>query len=143
VSGIALVVDTNVFVSARNRNEGGSDACRAFLSSVDRGEVRGIVSTLTLAELRAGFTAGEVAAVWRPLLSHLLTSSNYRIEAVTAPIAERAGELRARYRLSLADAAIVATGLELEAAGLVSQDSDLRKKQTELPVRSPSVAGRT
>ena len=138
MSGIALVVDTNVFVSARNRNELSWAACRSFLTKVDRGEVFAIVSTLTLAELRAGFTDRELPTVWKPLLSHLFTSPNYRLQPVTAAIAERAGEIRARDRLPLADAAILATGLELGATGLVTQDLSLGKKQSRLPTRLPS-----
>lgn len=138
MSGIALVVDTNVFVSARNRRELTWEACRAFLTKVDRGEVLGIVSTLTLAELRAGFTDLETPTVWKPLLSHLFTSPNYRLEPVSPVIAERAGEVRARDRIPLADAVIVATGLELGAAGLVTQDLALGRKQSALPTRHPA-----
>jgi predicted nucleic acid-binding protein len=137
VSGTALVVDTNIFVSARNRGEPGFEACRAFLARLDRGEERGIVSTLTLAELRAGFAEHEVPTVWRPMMSHFLTSPNYRIEPVSPSIAERAGELRARYRLRLADAVVVATGLECRAACVVTQDREIRTKQSGLAVRGP------
>lgn len=137
MSGTALVLDTNIFVSARNRGEAGFEACRAFLARVDRGEDRAIVSTLTLAELRAGFADREVRTVWRPMMSHFLTSPNYRIEPVSPSIADRAGELRARCRLRLADAVIVATGLECGATGILTQDQDLRNKQSEISVRGP------
>ncbi len=137
MTGIALVVDTNIFVSARNRHEAGSLACRAFLKKVDNGGFRAIVSTLTVAELRAGFSDPELPTVWRPLLSHLVTSPNYQVAPVTYSIAERAGELRARRRLALADATIVATGLELGANELVTQDFGIGQKQQELRVRPP------
>ncbi len=137
MSGIPVVVDTNIFVSARNRPEAGWAACRALLERVDEGELRAIVSALTLAELRAGFREREVPTVWRPLLSHLLTSPNYRVEPVTPSIAERAGVLRARSRLGLADAIIVATGLEAGAAELVTQDLGIGQKENELPTRPP------
>jgi predicted nucleic acid-binding protein len=135
VSGTALVVDTNIFVSARNRGETGFAACRALLARIDRGEERAIVSALTLAELRAGFAEREVPTVWRPMMSHLLTSPNYHVEPLTASIADRAGELRARCRLRLADAVIVATGLESKASAVITQDREIRTKQSELPAR--------
>ena len=137
MSGTALVVDTNIFVSARNRSETGFEACRAVLAHIDRGEQLAIVSSLTLAELRAGFADREVPTVWRPMLSHFLTSPNYRIAPVSPSIADRAGELRSRFRLRLADAVIVATGLECEAAGVITQDREIRTKQSAIPVRLP------
>ena len=137
MSGTALVVDTNIFVSARNRGETGFEACRAFLAHIDRGEELAVVSSLTLAELRAGFADREVPTVWRPMLSHFLTSPNYRIEPVSPSIAERAGELRARFRLRLADAVIVATGLECKASGVITQDREIRTKQSDLLARLP------
>jgi predicted nucleic acid-binding protein len=137
VSGTGLVIDTNIFVAARNRYESGWTACRGFLARVDSGEQKAIVSAITLAELRAGFSAEEIPTVWRPMLSHFLTSPNFRVESVSAPIADRAGALRSIRRLSLADAVIVATGLELGADGIVTQDASLRKRQSEIPIRSP------
>ncbi|MCI4352685.1 MAG: PIN domain-containing protein [Thermoplasmata archaeon] len=137
MSGLDAIVDTNVFVSARNPQERGFAACRKLLDRLDRGEFRAVISTVTIAELRAGFVPEEVPTVWRPMLTHLLTSANYRVEPVGPEIAERAGELRASSRLTLPDSIIVATGQLVGVPILVSQDKELGRQQHVLPVRSP------
>jgi predicted nucleic acid-binding protein len=137
VSGPDVVVDTNVFVSARNRHERGYPACRKLIDRIDAGEFRAIISAITIAELRAGFSPEEVRTVWRAVLSHFLTSSNYRVEPVAVDIADSAGELRAASHLTLPDAIVVATGQLRGASLLFTQDSELARRQSVLAVKSP------
>ncbi|MGA7861539.1 MAG: PIN domain-containing protein [Thermoplasmata archaeon] len=140
MSGSAVLVDTNVFVSARNRQERGCSACRELLDRIDNGELQAIVSTVTIAELRVGVRPQDVPTFWRAILTHLLTSANFRVEPVGVDIAEAAGELRATFRLTLPDALIVATGRLAGASCLVTQDTALATQQRVLPVRAPSDA---
>jgi hypothetical protein len=49
VGGPDAIVDTNIFVFARNPREEGQAAWRAIPDAIDRDEVRAIVSTVTLA----------------------------------------------------------------------------------------------
>ena len=137
MNGLDGIIDTNVFVSARNPQERGFVAARRLLDRIDRGEFRAAVSTVTLAELRAGFLPQEVTPVWKPLLRHFLSSPNYRIEPVSPEIAERAGELRATSRLTLPDCMIIGTGQVLGISLVVTQDKDLARQQDRLKVRSP------
>ncbi len=64
MSGPTVIVDTNIFVSARNPNESGYDACRHLLDRIDAERVRALVSTVTVAEVRASLDPAEVRAVW-------------------------------------------------------------------------------
>jgi predicted nucleic acid-binding protein len=137
VSGPDVIVDTNVFVSARNRHERGFASCRSVLDRIDRGGLRAIVSTVTIAEIRAGLSSEEIPTVWRAMLTHLVTSPNYRVEPVDADIAEVAGELRASLDLTLPDALIIATGRLRGASLLVTQDRQLRRSRTNLPTKGP------
>ncbi len=137
MSGPDVLVDTNVFVSARNRREPGSGACRRFLDAVDRGEFLARVSVVTVAELRAGLSPEEVPHAWRAILTHFLTSPHYRVEPIDADLAEAGGSLRATARVALPDALIVATGLRRGVSCLVSQDRELAHKPVGLPVRAP------
>jgi predicted nucleic acid-binding protein len=137
VSGVSVVVDTNVFVSARNRHERGSPVCRRLLDRIDQGEFQAIVSTVTIAEIRAGISPQEVNTAWKAMLSHFLTSTNYKVEPVATDIAEVAGELRSTSNLTLPDALVVVTGLLRGAAFLVTQDKDMARTQSVLPVKTP------
>jgi predicted nucleic acid-binding protein len=137
VSGPDAIVDTNIFVSARNPREAGHAACRAILEAIDSDRIQAIVSTVTLAELRAGFSPEMVPTVWRPLSAHLHSSPNYVVEAVDSDIAEAAGELRQSKPLTIPDAIIVATGQVRRAKCLVTQDLRLRRAGVGLPMKGP------
>jgi len=137
VSGPIAIVDTNIFISARNRQEPGFAACRKVLDQIDNGNLTAIISTVTIAEIRAGMSREEIPTVWKAMLTHLLTSPNYRVESVDAEIAESAGELRASKRLTLPDAMVVATGRLRGAAFLVTQDRALGRQQDRLAIKSP------
>ncbi|MGI0131003.1 MAG: type II toxin-antitoxin system VapC family toxin [Thermoplasmata archaeon] len=137
MSGPSALIDTNIFVSARNRTEAGHVACKRLLDRIDEGKIQGMVSTVSVAEIRAGLGPAEARSVWQAFLSHLLTSPNYEVEAVSVEIAEMAGELRERTRLTLPDALIVATGHRMGAEFVVTQDRQLGRLQTMLRARVP------
>jgi predicted nucleic acid-binding protein len=137
VSGLDAIVDTNVFITARNPHEVGYAACRKVLDLIDRGDLTAIVSTVTIAEIRAGLTPDEIPTFWKAMLTHLLTSPNYRVEPVDADIADAAGDLRASKRLTLPDALIVATGRLRHASFLVTQDRALGQRQETLKIMPP------
>jgi predicted nucleic acid-binding protein len=140
VSGPSAVVDTNIFISARNRHERAFTACREVLDQIDHGHLQAIVSTVTIAEIRAGMSQAEIPTVWKAMLTHLLTSPNYRVESVDPDIAEVAGELRSSTGLNLPDALIIATGRLRGASFLVTQDRLIGRRQKTLAVKLPEDA---
>jgi len=137
LSGPLVAVDTNIFITARNPREAGHAPCRRFLDRVDRGDVRAIVSTITIAELRAGMDAEEIAPVWSPMLAHFLTSPNWTVVAVDSDVADFAGEIRADLGLSLPDAIVISTGQSRGARFLVTQDTKLHRLQLPMTVIGP------
>jgi predicted nucleic acid-binding protein len=137
VSGPRGLIDTNVFVSARNRHEIGHSACRHLLDRIDDGELRGVVSVVSVAELRAGLSTTETGAVWKPFISHLLASRSYEIATVDVSISELAGAIRQESKLSLPDALIVATAKLLGVDFIVTQDRDIGKSQSLVATRTP------
>ena len=138
MSGPTVIVDTNVFISARNRGEPGHRSCREFLDRVDRGLFRVILSTVTVAEIRAGMTDEDAVLAWRDMLTHFLTSPDYRVEPLDVEVAEAAGALSASSALTLPDAVIVTTGHLRGATSLVTQDQKIARRQTLLKVQSPT-----
>lgn len=140
MSGPIALLDTNIFLSARNPGETAHGACRRLLDAIDAGQLQAMVSTLTIAEIRAGLTPAEAAVMWQSFVSHLVSSPNYSVESVDLEIAELAGAMRPRTGLSLPDALIVATGHLRGAAYLVTQDRTFARAQELLPVRLPERA---
>ena len=137
MSGINASVDTNVSIAARNPHESGYSACRKLLDQIDQGRLSAIVSSISIAEIRAGMTPEEVPTAWRAMLTHLLTSPNYRVEPVDAEIAEAVGELHSSNPLTLPGAVIVATGQLRGASFIITQDKRLGHRLDRWPVKLP------
>jgi predicted nucleic acid-binding protein len=137
VTGPTAVIDTNIFLSAKNPDEPGYTSCRKLLDRIDRGDVLALISTVTVAEIRAGMSPEDAAANWRALLTHLLTSPNYRVEPVDVDVAEVAGSLRAASRLTLPDAIVVATGQLRGATCVVTQDDRMIAHKGALRISRP------
>lgn len=140
MTGNVVVVDTNVFVTARNPREKGYAECRSFLDRVDRGDLPAVASPITLAELWAGSDPAETVIDWRSMLAHFSSGKNYRIEPVDSSIAAIAGTLRASQRLSLPDAIIAATGVSVGAGAVITRDGELLSARIPIRARPPGRA---
>ncbi|MCI4347245.1 MAG: PIN domain-containing protein [Thermoplasmata archaeon] len=132
-----VVVETNVFLAARDPGEPGHAAALALLGAADEGRILALVSVVTLAELRAGFTAAQLPALWTPFLSHLRASGNFSIEPVDEGIALTAGELRSSAGVSLPDALILATCRERGADCVATNDRQLLRAHSPVAARTP------
>lgn len=137
MSGPRVLVDTNVFLSARNPGEEGHTDSSSLLDRIDAGKLRAIVSVISIAEIRAGLLEHEVQSVWQAFSSHLVSSENYEVASVDLSVAELAGEIRREARLNLPDALIVATAKQRNAALIASWDRDLMRAQNLVSVRDP------
>jgi predicted nucleic acid-binding protein len=133
-----LVVDTNVFLAARDPSESGHDASKELLERIDDGKFGAIVSVITLAELRSGFLPAQIPALWTPFVSHIRASRSFIIEPVDETLALLAGELRSAAKLRLPDALILATAIHREADCVVTDDRELLRTKTSMAIRRPS-----
>ena len=123
---LKVVIDTNIFISIKNK-EPYMIGSREVLDKIDEGTLKGIVSTIAIAEMCSGYYAAGELKEKDEFLMHILTSPNYGVVDVTATIADEAGRIRASTGLRLPDALIVATGLREKADYLVTYDETLRK----------------
>jgi predicted nucleic acid-binding protein len=63
VRGSSALIDSNFFVSARNRHEVAHSACRRLLDRIDEGRLHALASTRSIAEIRAGLGPAEARTV--------------------------------------------------------------------------------
>ena len=119
-----VALDTNIFVSAINR-EAGHEQSKQVLDWIDEGKINGIVSTIVIAEICSGYEDAGNSSEKDEFLGHLLGSSNYKIADVTVPIAMDAGSLRSKGKKKLPDALIIASALHHGAEFLISNDDTI------------------
>lgn len=79
---------------------------------------------VTVAEVFVGPARSGDHALYAEIAEFLTQLPGLRIQEIDLPIAQRAATLRARYRLRLADALIIATGLAAGAGRIVSNDRE-------------------
>jgi predicted nucleic acid-binding protein len=115
--GLALL-DTSIVIAALNRDDAlHRAASQAVRAERDRHALA--ISALTYAELLVGpLRTGE-----RALAVVERFAAQVRIVDLSAPIARLAAELRSTRGLKLPDAVIIANGLRLQAAVIVTADA--------------------
>jgi len=115
--GVALL-DTSIVIAALNRDDALHEAAsEAIRTERDRHALA--ISALTYAELLVGplRAGGRALGIVERFAAHV------RVADLSPDIARRAAELRAGRGLKLPDAVIVATGLHLEAAVILTADA--------------------
>jgi len=125
--GITAVLDTNIFLNVKNREEPYYEASKQVLDAVDNGKIHAIVSIISIAELCAGYYSVGDERGKQELLMHLMSSKGYSIMELNLKLAAAAGRIRAETGLRLPDAIIVASGLEKGATCIVTHDEEFRR----------------
>lgn len=121
-----VILDTNVFLNVINREEPYHSPSRELLDLVDAGEVRAVVSVITIAELSTGYRLAGDERGWREFFLHLLSSENYEVASVGVTAADSAGKIRAETGLRLPDSIIVASGVREGIDLIVTHDEGFR-----------------
>ncbi len=94
---------------------------------LDRGSIHAVTSPITLAEcLVVPYRNGD-AALLRAFTGHIVRGVNTTFALLDEARGARAAELRARYNLPLADAFQVATAIDMNCDGLLTNDLTLKR----------------
>ena len=133
---IVVAIDTNVFIDVKNKEPSYSFS-KQVLDWIDEGRVKGVVSTVVVAEMCAGYYETKELREKDDFLTHLLSSPNYEVVEVSAGVADEAGRIRAITGLRLPDALIVASGLKRRGKHLVSNDASLKRANEFINVLTP------
>ncbi len=127
-----IVVDANIFLNVKNKEEPFFSYSERVLDSVDEGRNRVILSTLIVAEICCGYyLTGEIKNK-DELILHVSSSQYYRVIDVNTTIADRAAYVRSMTGMKLPDAIIVATGIIGKAKCIITNDKDSFKKAAKM-----------
>ena len=122
-----ILIDTNIFINVKNKEAPYYTYSKALLDEIDEGILKGIISTVVVAEICSAYHTSRELKEKHEFLTHILTSPNYKIVDVTVKIADEAGHIRAKTGLKLPDALIIASGLKEKADCIITHDNLLRK----------------
>lgn len=120
-------IETAPFIYYVEQNSTYLDRMRAIFQMVDSGTPQVITSVITLTEvlimpIRTGHTQYE-----QEYRDMLLNTANITALSVSAPIAEQAAHLRARYNLRTPDALHIATALVSGCDAFLTNDLRLKR----------------
>jgi len=94
---------------------------------VDRGLIAGVASTMALTEVLVQPLRVGDAALTERYEAILSNSHDFRLEPITAAIARRAADLRARYNLRTPDALHVATAIAAGCDAFLTNDTGVKR----------------
>ncbi len=134
---VDVVLDTNIFINVKNREEPHYPYSRKILDWIDEGAVKGIVSTIVVAEMCSGFYESNETKEREDFLTHISGSKTYKVKEVSLSIADEAGRIRAKKGLRLPDSIIVATGLKEGAKYLTTNDESFKNATDLIGVFTP------
>lgn len=100
---------------------------------IESGTLRGVISTVTLAELLSGPLQNNDEILADRYYQALTNGANWQIQAFDAPLSFTAARIRTRYGLKLPDAIQVATAIYSQSAALITHDRDF-SNVTEIPI---------
>ncbi len=121
-----VIIDTNVFLNVINREEPLFGPSKELLDLVDAGEVKAVVSVITIAELSTGFYLMGDEKGRKEFLLHVMSSENYKVAPVDVGVADSAGRIRAETGLRLPDSIIVSSGLKERVDLIVTHDEGFK-----------------
>jgi len=127
-----IVMDTMMFIYEFQAHPRYGLFTRPFFRLLSGGKIRALTTTITLAELLVhAYSQGEArtAKIYR---SRIANYPNLTLRPISSDLADRAAELRAKYKLPLPDC------LQMSPAGdrdvFLTNDGDLSIVEKEIPV---------
>ena len=120
-------LDTNVFIYFLEYHPRYGAWCASLFDRIERGQNSAVTSTVTLLELLVQPHRDQKEELAQKIFALASTYPKLEWVSVTMNIADRAAELRARYRLSTPDAIQLATAIGHNATRFYGNDRGLRR----------------
>ena len=120
-------LDTNVFIYFLEYHPRYGAWCASLFDRIERGQNSAVTSTVTLLELLVQPYRDQKEELAQKIFALASTYPKLEWVSVTMNIADRAAELRARYRLRTPDAIQLATAIGHNATRFYGNDRGLRR----------------
>lgn len=120
-------LDTNIFIYFLEDHPRYGSWCASLFNFIERGRNPAVTSTITLLELLVPPYRDQKEELAQKIFALVTTYPKIEWVPVTMNLADRAAELRARYRLSTPDAVQLATAIDHRATRFYGNDRSLRR----------------
>ncbi len=120
-------LDTNVFIYFLEDHPRYGSWCASLFDLIERGHNSAVTSTITLLELLVQPYRDQKEELAQKIFALASTYPKLEWVPVTMDLADRAADLRARYRLSTPDAIQVTTAIGRKATRFYGNDRNLRR----------------
>lgn len=143
MSGPTVVLDTCIFVGAKNPDEAEHESCSQLLELAHAGRFRPLVSAISVAEVCTGYRIEKDDRGRQVFLDYVRSAGVFELRPVEIAVADAASRVRSDTGLRLPDAIVVATGV-LEPADFVATHDGAFDKATESlhPITARELVGR-
>lgn len=128
-----LSLDTSPFIYFVEQNPLYADLMREVFKRITDGDFQSCSSVITLTEVLVQPLRRNNQTLADDYRDLLFNGENFQLLSLTASIAERAAELRAKYNLRTPDALQIATALENNCDAFLCSDNGL-KRVTDLRI---------
>ena len=127
-----IVIDANVFLNVKNKEEPFYSYSEQILNSVDEGRNKALLSTVVVAEICCGYYLTGETKDKDDFILHVSSSQNFSIIDLNTLIADQAAYVRSKTGMKLPDAIIAATAMIEKADRIITNDKDSFKKAAKL-----------
>ena len=129
--GQTILLDTMVPIYFLEAHERYGSVAEDILRRIERGKLRGIISSLVFVELLVPLYREEKAKAAAGLVPRLASFSNLSVHHLDAETASLAARLRAEHGLRTPDAIHAATAIMAGANGILTNDRQLCRLESE------------
>jgi predicted nucleic acid-binding protein len=133
LKGKIIGLDTMVFIYHFEKDQIYSPLTFSIFESLEKGNFKGITSTLTLLEILVKPKKENNSLLVERYKLLFETFPNLQVQEINENIADIASSLRANYNINTPDAIQIATSLEVKADIFITNDAIL-KKMSEIKV---------
>jgi len=119
-------IDTVAFIYHFEENKKYLPFTEVLFRMVETGRIKGITSTITLMEILVKPKMDGNREAVEEYKFILQTFPNLEVKSIDAEIAEKAAEIRAKYKLKPPDALQIATSLINKAEAFITNDMELK-----------------
>ncbi|MHA1107249.1 MAG: type II toxin-antitoxin system VapC family toxin [Promethearchaeota archaeon] len=126
-----ITLDTNIFLNVKNKEKPIYPFSKSIISAIDDQETKlyGIVSIIVITELLVGYYINNEVLEKNEFISGLYSNKKYKLIDYTLNIADKAAEIRSKYKLKLPDCIILSSALIENSEILITNDSGFDKAE--------------